>query len=252
MAVVNWLQTITATSFVGILAFVGTIITVTWTNRATSDRLQRQLLEDRQRGEATRLFESRRDVYLEAAEAITLAMTCIGRLADLNRPTSDILKPYEDQVGKIARIHLLAVPDVGALVVAIGSEIGRAIVELTVGRVPLEIAWRRVKDLEGRAGEDADATAQIADLWRDLLPQQMAFAERCAGCAGRLAPMIGDAIIAIRTDLHMPPYVPRFPSLLADTASGQVDHMKASFSALLNDLEAPARVAGGPPGTITR
>jgi len=88
---------------------------------------RRDTVEERQREEKARLFESRREVYLEAAEAIIVAMTCIGRLADLNRVTADILKPYEDQIGNIAKVHLLAGPDVGALVVAIGSEISCAI-----------------------------------------------------------------------------------------------------------------------------
>ena len=252
MPVIAWLQTIPATSFVGMLAFIGTILTVIWTNKATSSRLQRQLVDDRQREEATRLFESRRDVFLEAAEAITVAMTCIGRLADLNRATADILKPYEDQVGKIARVHLVAGPDVGAHVVAIGSEIGRAVVELTVGRVPLEISRSHVKALEGRAGDDPDATAHVAELWRDLLARQIEFAERCAGTSKRLAPIIGAAILAIRTDLHMPPYVPDFSKLLSDTAGRQIDHLKDSFSSLLGDLKTPPRIESGPPGTITR
>ena len=110
MHLLAWLETVPATSFVGILRFIGTIMTAIWTNKATSSRLQRQLADDRQGEEATPLLESRRDVFLEAAEAITVAMTCIGRLADLNRATADILKPYEEQVGKIARVLLVAGP----------------------------------------------------------------------------------------------------------------------------------------------
>jgi len=64
VAFLSWLQTISATSFVGILAFLGTVFTVISTNRATSNRLQRQLVEERQREEKARLFESRREVYL--------------------------------------------------------------------------------------------------------------------------------------------------------------------------------------------
>ncbi len=179
-------------------------------------------------------------------------MTCIGRLADLNRVTADILKPYEDQIGNIPKVHLLAGPDVGALVVAIGSEISCAIIELTVGRVPLEIDWRRAKSLEGRAGENPDTIDQVAELWRDLLPKQMQFAEQCARRARILAPMIGEAVLAIRKDLHMPSYIPDFSKLLADTAGGQIDHLQTAFAQLLSDLNAPPQIRTGPPGTVTR
>lgn len=252
MAFLSWLQTITATSFVGILAFLGTVFTVISTNKASSNRLQLQLVGERQREEKARLFESRREVYLEAAEAITVAMTCIGRLADLNRTTAEILNPYEDQVGNIAKIHLLAGPDVGALVVKIGSEIGTAILELTIGRVPLEIDWRRAKGLESLAGESTNATGEAAALWSALLPKQMQFAERCACRAGSLAPIVGQAVLAIRMDLDMPSYVPDFSKLLADTANGQIDHMRTAFAQLLSDLNTPPQIRTGPPGTITR
>ena len=83
MAFFSWLQTMSATAFVGILAFLGTVFAVITTNKATSERFQKQLVEDRRREQEARLFESRRDVYLEAAEAITVAMMCIGRLRTL-------------------------------------------------------------------------------------------------------------------------------------------------------------------------
>lgn len=252
MRLPNWLQTISATSFIGLLAFLGTVFTVISTNLAASNRLQRQLVEERQREEKTRLFESRREVYLEAAEAIIVAMTCIGRLADLNRVTADILKPYEDQVGNIAKVHLLAGPDVGALVVAIGSEISRLIIELTVSRVPLEIDWRRAKSLEDRAGENPNTIEQVAELWRDLLPKQMQFAEQCARGARTLAPIIGECVLAIRKDLLMPSYIPDFPKLLADTADGQINHLQTAFAQLLNNLNTPPQIRTGPPGTVTR
>ena len=256
MAFLSWLQTISATSFVGILAFVGTVFgtvfTVVLTNRATSNRLQRQFKEEREREETARLFESRREVFLDAADAITVAMMCIGRLADLNRVTADILKPYEDQVGSIAKVHLLAGPDVGALIVEIGSEVGSAIIELTVSRVPLENSFRQVKVLESQLGKNPNAIGEIAELWRDLLPRQMQFAEECVRRAGILAPMIGEAVLAIRKDLHMPDYVPDFPKLLADTADGQLDHMQTAFARLLSDLNTPPQIRTGPPGTITR
>lgn len=235
MAFVSWLQTISATSFVGILAFLGTVFTVILTNKAASNRLQRQLVEERKREEAARWFESRREVYLDAAEAFTIAVTCIGQLADLNRPTADILKPYLDQVGKIAKVHLLARPEVGSLVVAIGSEIGCTIVELTAGRVSLENSLRQIKSLEVRSTENSNTINRVAELWGDLLPKQMRFAEHCVRRASTLAPMIGDAVLAIRKDLHMPDYVPDFSAVLANTASSQIDHLQTAFTRLKCD-----------------
>lgn len=251
MAFFNWL-TIPAASFVGILAFVGTVIAVILTNIAASDRLQLQLVEERKREVKARLFESRREVYLEAADAITVALTCIGRLADLNRVTADILKPYEDQVGNIAKVHLLAGPDVGALIVAIGSEVGSAIIELTVSRVPLESDWSRVKTLESQAGKNPDIIGEVEKLWRDLLPKQMQFAEKCLRRTSILAPMMGEVVLAIRKDLDMPRYVPDFPKLLADTAGSQLDHVQTAFAQLLSDQNLPPQIRTGPPGTVTR
>lgn len=251
MDLLSWLTTFPAASFVGLLAFVGTVFTVIQTNRATSDRLQRQLTEEREQEEKARLFESRLKVYLEAADAITVAVTCIGRLADLNRVSADILKPYEDHVGEIAKIHLLAGPDVGALVVAIGSEIGSAIIELTLSRVPLENSRRQVKALESQAANDPKMIGEVEELWRDLLVKQMQFAEKCILRASILAPMMGDAVLAIRKDLGLPPYVPDFAKLLADTAAGHLEQAQSAFARLLNDLNLPPKIRTEPTGTAT-
>ena len=185
------LQSISANVQAGILAFIGTVIAVIWSNAATGNRLQRQFVEERRRAETARLFESRRDVYLEAADAITVATTCIARLSDPSRTIADILKPYEDNVGNIAKVHLLAGPAVGALVVALASEVNGAIIELTVSRVPLEIVWTQAKRLEDRAAGDPTVIAQAAALRRNLLPKQMQFAEECVRRAGSLALLTG-------------------------------------------------------------
>lgn len=152
--------------------------------------------------------------------------------------TADILKPYEDQIGNIAKIHLLAGPDVCVLVVAVSAEVGRAIIELTLGRVPLEITWRQAKSLDDRAGE----IDQAGDLWHELLPKYVQFTERCARRAGDLSPMIGEIVLAIRKDLQMPVYLPNFPKLLAETARSQIDQLQTSVAGLLTDLETTRQI----------
>ncbi len=64
--------------------------------------------------------------------------------------------------------------------------------------------------------------------------------------------MIGEAVLAIRKDLHMPRYVPDFSKLLADTAGHQIDHLQTAFVQLLSDLNTPPQIRTGPPGTVTR
>ena len=233
----NWFLAIPLAVVVVVVGVLNTVFSAVWTSGTTSRCLKQQLAAERRLVETTRIFESRRDLYLEAAEAITVALTCIGRLADLDRTAADILKPFEDQIGKIARIHLLAGPDVGKLIVTIGSEIGRAVIELTMARVPLEISWRHVKASEGRAVAEPDNSSEVAQAWAGLLTRQFAFAERCVRSTAKLAPTIGEALIAIRKDLDVPAYVPDFPKLLGDTASAQADHLIASFAALLEELK---------------
>ena len=120
-----------------------------------------------------------------------------------------------------------------------------------MGRVPLETNWKRVKILEGQAGENPDMNEQIAEFWRDHLPKQMQFALQCVLRARTLAPMVGEAVLAIRKDLNLPSYVPEFSRLLADTADGQIDHLRTGFARLLSDLNMP-QSRTGLPETITR
>ena len=176
----------------GIFAIAGVLLT----NRASGKRLADQLREDRERDENRRLFESRRDIYLDAADTIATAITCIGRLADLGTSTYDIIKPFQDKVGSVAKVHQIASEQTSVQVIEIMKGIGLSITELTVARSLAEDNIAKLADNEDRQ--------------KNAVRLRVAYADTCIFETAKIAPHLAKVVAELRNDLHKPSFTVGF------------------------------------------
>jgi hypothetical protein len=187
---------------VGLLTSIATIAGIMLTNSATARRLERQFAQDRVRDEDKRLFESRKEIYMDAAEAIAIGMGCIGRMGDLAQTTAQITKPYLDRIGALAKVQLISSETTAKLVLRNSGSITILIADLTATRLSLDISRRQIDKLETSGG----AETEINELRKKLLPLNLDYIERCILEASGLWQQFLDLIFSVRIDLGSPSF----------------------------------------------
>ena len=222
--------------WVATVGFVGTITGITLTNRGNSRRLDRQFQEDRKRDEAKRLFESRRDVFLDAIEATVTGLLCISRLSDLDRSTNEILRPFLERAGLIAKVHLLASRQTSELVIDLTQQISLSIVELSFTRIALEVEKRR---LDGLDRDAPDYQQTLAEGHRKLLSPLMLFGDQCYAASVAMSPQVERTICAIRADLVVEPYPQGYHLPFTKVALASQHHLRQSMERLISALNLP-------------
>lgn len=221
-----WLKTIEASIWVGLITSTATLAGITLTNVGTSGRLRKQFEEDRRRDEQKRLFESRRDIYTAAMEALSLGIASIGGLSDVETDVKEVLRPYTERAGNIAKVHLICSSEVSELLIEIGAEITTAIIDLTIERIDLDTLVQRRRGLSSTAASNDE---EIVRIRNETLPLQISYAEHCVETATKLAPLVTDIILAIRADLGTPGYKSGYTPSFQKAAEQQLEHLREVF-----------------------
>jgi hypothetical protein len=96
-------------TFWGVLA--GSFFTpfrVWLSNRAQTQRLERQLDQERTLKAEERTLALKRDVFLPAVEAIAVGVAAVSRLPNLSIPPERVLDDWTSRSPSIARVNLVA------------------------------------------------------------------------------------------------------------------------------------------------
>jgi hypothetical protein len=115
-----------------------------------------------------RLFEMRRTVYLEAAEAIARAQNVIGSMGDLEIPNRDIARDVNAAVATLAKIQVVGHPDTVRAVTNYQAVLTEALTALWPKRWEL-LNRRKIIEVQEKAvaGQLADK-----DRWLEEMKQQ--------------------------------------------------------------------------------
>ena len=204
-----------ATIVASVVAFVGTVAAINLSNRATSARLYKQFAEDRTKEDTKRKFESRREIYLDATDAVATAAFCIGRLSDMERTSSEILLPLGEKAGQIAKVHIVASSATSEAVGELQSTITQAIVVLSFARIPIEVERRRLIAIQPGSPEEAISKSRDE---LESLRKLVIFGDQCLAQSVLIANLAAKAISLIRSDLSIdtgPAYEPRIGDIAA-------------------------------------
>ena len=104
-----------------------------------SEQLERRLAHEADQRDRERTMSLRREVYLEAAEALAHANTLLGRMSDIENDQKVLGEELATDLGKIAKIHIVGSDRTIQAVMDYANALGPAVIELVAKRGPLMI-----------------------------------------------------------------------------------------------------------------
>lgn len=248
-------------SFLGIVGgSLFTIIGVVFANMGNRALQKRQLDHDRQLADRERLLSLKRDVYLDATEALQAGISAIAHLAHLDISDQQLSAPYLEKSPAVAKVHAVGDDETIRTVVALSARLSAVIIELAPARGRVVDLTRQISDTEGRLNEavrERDQREQRAyeqvlggplgqvDNVREL--RELAYErvelldgelrrlheerkkvhlpllEQCVHEIGALTPLITGALAAIRKELELPFNPSRYSAVLRSAQDSQLN-----------------------------
>lgn len=105
--IVDLLEKVPATFWGVICGSFFSILAVALTNRASTDRLEIQFTHERRLKTKERELALKKEIFLEAAEAVSLALSAITNISDLNMPNEKVMEEYRKKAPALAKIQLV-------------------------------------------------------------------------------------------------------------------------------------------------
>lgn len=243
MDIPTLIRAIPDTVWAAIIASLLTVGGVLLTNRESSKRLLAQLKHDSAQRDRERHMSLRRDVYLQAAEAISRTQAILGRLLDLNTPDGDLATESRIDSGVIARIQVVGTDQTVRAVSAFMNEFAVAYAELSFERICLVERKNRielVKQYREKASQEQDRWLELMkrmnlqgssdqclwnviqgnfefarkqhegysreeqSLWAEQNREHLQSLKSCIEHSSRLAELIPPAVFAVRDELELP------------------------------------------------
>ncbi len=183
----------------GWLAFFGSVGGVLLTSFAASWRQSKQLSHESKLANTKRLLEARGVVFLNAVEVFDLGLTYIRQMSDPELSTTEIIRPYLERSGAVAKVRVLASANTSRLVVRLAEKIGGALVSLTVERIDLDRHTALIKGFDGDR-----PSPKFRELEHARLILQTGYAVSCVEKSAALAVDLQHVIDAMQSDLSLP------------------------------------------------
>ncbi len=245
----------TFTEIIGLLeaipsAFWGVIVGsffsiggVALTNLASDRRLRAQFEHERVLKTKDREMALRKEIYLEAAEAIAAGMNSISRFANLEIQHDEITKAYAEKAPAISKVHVIARTETVQALAGFTTQLNSLFLTLFAQRYEFQrtknaisilddqiVEFGKERDrilelmkqhnIEGAVNERrwevlqnsfefeqkrvAEAIAQRDELMRILYPKQLEFMRDCVAHSARLSQLLIPVLSAVRNELELP------------------------------------------------
>lgn len=237
------LATIPATFWGVVIGSFLTLLGVNITNRAGDRRQRAQFEHEFKLKKEERELTLRKDIYLDAAEAMHGGALALGSFANLDLPVAEITKGLVAKMPAVAKVHIIARQDTIKAVAQASVALSAALTRLTAQRMPLESAKGNLRILQdGLAGFEKDrdrwlegmkeynlagelnpklwetlqgnynfedgriteAQAKIATSTKHLVLQQLDFIKTCVVEGHQFANLLVPAVLAMRAELGLP------------------------------------------------
>jgi hypothetical protein len=242
-------------------------------NRATEKRLRSQFLHEHELRRRDRELALRKDVYLDVAEAISIAISTITNFANFDIPNDDVMGKYREKVGTVAKVQVIGTEATLKSLSSFMGAVNSAIFQLTPIRVGLvrkkqEIATLDVQinkglqeqgrwlemlkqyNLEGKidppkwnaiesnykfeTGRLDELTKNRHESLKSLQVEQLAFLGQCVEESLKVIPFLPSLISAVRVELDIPISEPAIANIFGANAE--------QLRTLFEDLQEKIRV----------
>jgi len=142
-----------------------TIVGVALTNASNTKRLRLQHAHERELDERARDLSMRREVYLNAFEAMATGMTTVGSFGELDIPFQELMRQYMSKAGAMGKITIVGREETIRAVADFEQALTGAFIRLSGQRNGVDQLYRRTRELEAKL----DASAQEQERLTTLL-----------------------------------------------------------------------------------
>lgn len=241
----------------GLLTLTGSLGAVYLTNRAHDRRLKLQLAHDLELKKRDREMSLRKEVYLEAAEAMSAGLITLGRFGNFEVADDKLSEDYVSKLPSVQKIHVIAKEETVEALVKFSGELAATMLRLLTKRYPLVWQAQQMKFLQTQIdgalkdqsrmlqlmeqhnldgakdqekwdtiqrnfdyakGKFDELQKQSADLGTTLYPKQLQFMEECIREGSKLSRLLVPVVVSIRRELELPLDETKYSKLMEEAA----------------------------------
>lgn len=248
------------------------IIGINATNKASDKRLMRQFDNDREQKTKDREMTLRKEIYMDASEALSAGMMCISKFANLNLSYDEITKEYMEKAPSIAKVHVIAKIETIDAIANFTVELGLIFIKLANTRIELIKQKNEIDSLTPQIEEIEIETDRLFDILKNeniegisnksrwdalksnlnleqkklielaenkaslselFLPKQIDFMRECFSYAAPLQKLQLPILIAIRSELEFDFNDLKYQKIIEDGIKKQID----ALGDFMNDIK---------------
>ena len=150
-----------------IIASLLTVLGVFLTNRGSSHRLLKELLHDSEQRDRERNMDLRREIYLKAAEALTVNHMVLMKLSDLSTSYSELSNQFSKTTASISKVNIIGSNKTVEAVTTLSSIIGKKFLELSAQRYPLMLRLEKIKVQNGLHDQSAKERGRMVEIMKE-------------------------------------------------------------------------------------
>jgi len=124
---------------------------------------------DREIRKTEREYALRRDIYLSAMEPISIALSLLGRLPDLEIPSEKLLEPYTEKSPAIAKASLIAEIDTHEALTKFQAEYASTLLRMITKRVYLIDLSKKIKTISEQIDNQLKEGNRLLGLQKDSI-----------------------------------------------------------------------------------
>lgn len=277
------LATIPATFWGVVIGSFFSLWGVSRTNQAGDRRQRAQFEHEFGLKKEERELTLRKDIFLDAAEAMQGGALALGSFANLDLPVAEITKGLVAKMPAVAKVHVIARQDTIKAVAQASVALSAALTRLTAERMPLESAKGNLRILQdGLAGFETErdrwlegmkeynlagkpepqrwetlqsnydfedrrikvSQSEISASLGHLVPQQLEFIKTCVLEGHQFAKLLIPAVLAMRVELGLPLDEDEYRAVL----EGMLAQQQATLDGFLTQIKATLVTAIGQTG----
>ena len=176
MALITLIEQIPPALYGIIIGSFLTIIGVVLTNMSNTKRLRLQHEHERVLRNKERDLNMRREVYMDAMEAISAGITAISRFSDLHESPEALMQSYSSMSSKESRVMIVGTNDTINALANFNVELNGAFLRLSAKREKFDAVLKKHQQLEKEIKQIKQRMAEISfqlDIDETNVPQEI-------------------------------------------------------------------------------
>ncbi len=248
-----------------------TIIGVMLTNSSNTKQLRIQHEHERQLKDKERDLSLRREVYLQAMEAIAAGLVAVGRVSEMDSSMEDLMRSYTDLSPKIGKVSIVGKNETIKAMANFQQELTGAFLRLSAKRESFRSLNQRAGTLENSINSKKSELERLAEklattpaskdvkqdmskvardyeklsvktkklekefeeIWEHLYPLQIQLVKESFSEVSKLDNLLVPLVGMMRSELELPFDEQYYAKIMADGHQKQKQYLDAFF----NDLD---------------